>query len=463
MTSKRFSEFLVVQQPRAGALSEQIGVIGTALADRGYAPSTTREQVRLVAHLGRWLDRRHLSVADFEESCAARFLTHRRRCRMKPRSNSATLRVVLEILRSRGAIGGPFVVDASNVGPIARIECEFAEYLANERGLSASTVVSYIPGVRRLLSQRFGTKSLKLSELRPDDITRFIVSEARSVSPARMKVVVPGIRAFLRWLHQQGETDTNLTRCLPRVADRRLATLPKSIPTEQVEHLLRSGARTTAIGRRDHAILLLLARLGLRACEVVAMELDDVDWEAGELLVRGKGGRHERLPLPRDVGSAVAAYLRHGRPSCSTRRLFVRAKAPWRGFASSVAICDVVRRALQRAGLEPPRKGAHVLRHALACTMLRRGASIPEIGEVLRHRSLDTTALYAKVDVVALRAIAPAWPSTVGDAGARSAKLLVSTSTCDALWVSSCTWKAVGLSNSRPFSNNSGLSTLQRS
>ena len=415
MTAKQFLEFLSEQQLRAGALREQIDAIGTALADHGYAPSTTREQVRLVAHLGRWLERQHLSVADLDELCVARFLAHRRRCRLKPRSNGSTLRLVLGLMRGRGVVRQPLAEDASKVGPIARVEGEFTRYLVEERGLCASTRVHYVRCVRRLLSRLFGTGPVKLAELRPDDITRFIVRETRTAGPARMKVVVPALRAFLRWANVRGEIPTDLTGCVPRVAARRLATLPKSIATEQVEHLLRCCHRTTPTGRRDRAILLLLARLGLRACEVVAMELDDIDWEAGDLLVRGKGGRHERLPLPQDVGAALTDYLRHGRPKCSTRRLFVRAKAPRRGFLTSAAICDVVKRGMSRAGLEPPRKGAHVLRHALACTMLRRGASMPEISEVLRHRSLDTTALYAKVDVVALRAIASAWPSTAGD------------------------------------------------
>ena len=414
MTSRWFTDLLRAQQMRAGALRGKIGAIGVALADRGYAPSTTGEKLRLMAHLGRWLDRRHLLVTALDELRVAQFLAHRRRCRCKPRSNSATLRLVLELLRGLGTIDRPLRMEASDVGPIAQVEGEFGRYLVEERGLSASTRANYLPGVRRLLSGRFGAGAVHWADLRPEDITRFLVSEARTESPGRMKVVVPALRVFLRWLHLRGETHTDLAGCVPRVADWRLAGLPKSIPPEQVERLLRCCDRATAIGRRDRAILLLLARLGLRAGEVVAMRLDDVDWEMGELLVRGKGGRHEALPLPRDVGAALAAYLRHGRPSCSTRRVFVRAKAPRQGFASSVAICNVMRRALDRAGLEPPRKGAHLLRHALACTMLRRGASVPEIGEVLRHRSLDTTALYAKVDVVALRAIAPTWPSAAG-------------------------------------------------
>ena len=161
---------------------------------------------------------------------------------------------------------------------------------------------------------------------------------------------------------------------------------------------------------RDYAILLLLARLGLRGGEVVTLTLDDLHWEAGEITIRGKGGRHHRLPLPQDVGEALVTYLREGRPHCSTRRVFLRARAPRRGFSSSVAIADIVRRALERAGLHPPRKGAHLLRHTLATQMLRKGASLAEIGEVLRHQHPDTTAIYAKVDLQALRALAQPWP-----------------------------------------------------
>jgi site-specific recombinase XerD len=417
MTPDCLSEFLAAQRLRAGALGDQVCVFGTTLADRGYTPSTMREQVRLVADFGRWLERHHLSAAQLDEARTVQFLAHRRRRGRKARSNAAALWLLLEILRDVDVIRRPPTLDADlDVSPIGRVEREFARYLVEERGLSASTRVNYVPVVRRLLSRRFNTGPIKLADLRPEDITRFVVHEARTMSPGRMKVIVPGLRAFLRWSHQWGETETALVGCVPRVADWRLTTLPKSIAPEQVEHMLRRCDRTTATGRRDYAILLLLARLGLRAGEVVAMELDDLDWEAGALVVRGKGGRHDRLPLPRDVGAALAAYLQHGRPGCSTRRVFIRARAPRQGFANSIAICTIVKRALDRAGLEPPRKGAHLLRHSLACTMLRRGASLAEIGEVLRHRSSNTTAIYAKVDVATLRALAPAWPKPAGDA-----------------------------------------------
>ena len=414
MTTEALSQFLAAQRSQAGGLTSQLDAFWTALVDRGYAASTTREQVRLVADLGRWLERRRLSVADLDEAHLARFLAYRHRRGWKPRSNVATLRFLLRVMREMGVIP-PVTLDAEvDVGPVVRFEHEFSRYLVEDRALSISTRVNYVPVVRSLLSWRFGVGPVKVADLRPDDITGFIVRQARTVSPGRLKVVVPALRSFLRWVYLRGETTANLAECVPRVADWRLATLPKSIPSEQVEHLLRCCDRTTATGRRDLAVLLLLARLGLRAGEVVAMELDDIDWEAGVLLVRGKGGRHDRLPLLRDVGAALASYLRHGRPRCSTRRVFVRAKAPLRGFSSSVAICDIVRKALARAGIDSPRKGAHLLRHALACTMLREGASLPEISEVLRHRSSDTTALYAKVDLVALRALARPWPLAAG-------------------------------------------------
>ena len=185
--------------------------------------------------------------------------------------------------------------------------------------------------------------------------------------------------------------------------------LPKSLEPDHVERLLEACPQDTPVGQRDYAILLLLARLGLRAGEVVHLELDDIDWEKGEISVRGKSIRHDRLPIPQDVGEALAKYLRYGRPRSPSRRVFIRMKAPRQGFAGSPAICDVVRRALDRAGLSPTRKGSHLLRHGLATRMLRGGASLAEIGEILRHQRPSTTEIYAKVDVAALRALALPW------------------------------------------------------
>ena len=218
------------------------------------------------------------------------------------------------------------------------------------------------------------------------------------------------LRGFLRFLYFRGDIDSDLASSVPTVADWKMSELPKSLEPEEVERLLQNCDRCTAIGRRDYGVLILLARLGLRAGEVVAMALDDIDWEAGLITIRGKGARHDQLPIPQDVGDALATYLRQARPRCDTRRVFVRVRAPHRGFSSSVAIANIVRRALRRAGLDPIRKGAHLLRHCLATKMLQRGACLAEIGQILRHSTPNTTEIYTKVDLAALGILAQPWP-----------------------------------------------------
>jgi site-specific recombinase XerD len=295
---------------------------------------------------------------------------------------------------------------------LQRLEREFGQYLAVERGLSQATLKNSLPFVRSFLVHRFGARPIVMEDVRAADVTRFLLRKLNTLGPSRAKLMVGTLRSYFRFLRLRGDMAIDLAASVPKVADWRLSALPKSLPTDEVERLISSCRRETVTGQRDYTLLLLLARLGLRAGEIVAMTLDDIDWEAGELRVRGKGGREDRLPIPRDVGQAMATYLRQGRHrDCSTRRFFVRLRAPRRGFASSVAVCSIVKRALERAGIASPRKGAHLLRHSLATEMLRKGASLAEIGEILRHRSVDTTAIYAKVDLVALRALAQPWPS----------------------------------------------------
>jgi site-specific recombinase XerD len=221
-------------------------------------------------------------------------------------------------------------------------------------------------------------------------------------------------RSLFRFLFQCGELQADLALAVPAVADWRLSTVPKYLMPDEVERVVDSCNRQTSTGRRDHAILLLLARLGLRAGEIVALQLDDVDWRAGEILVRGKGLLHDRMPLPIDVGKALTSYLRMDRPTCKTRRVFVCMKAPRSGFAGPSTVTTIVRRALDRAGLCPAFKGAHILRHSLATGMLRSGASMGEIGEVLRHRIPSTTEIYAKLDFEGLRSLAHPWPRVGG-------------------------------------------------
>ena len=251
---------------------------------------------------------------------------------------------------------------------------------------------------------------MQLAQLKAADVTQFVRRRVQTMGPGRAKLLVTALRSFLRFVFLRGETESDLTASVPPVADWRHAALPRFIPAADVQRILRACNRSTPTGRRDYAVLLLLARLGLRAGEVVHMELGDINWEAGELVVRGKGARQERIPLPRDVGRALVDYLRRDRARCALRRVFICMRAPHRGFAGPVAVCTIVRRAIERAELQPPSKGAHLLRHSLATDLLRRGASLAEIGDLLRHRHPDTTLLYAKVDLATLRQIAPRWP-----------------------------------------------------
>jgi site-specific recombinase XerD len=283
-------------------------------------------------------------------------------------------------------------------------------YLTQERRLSPATLLNTLPFVRRFLAERFDTGPVSLEEIRSSDVNGFVLRHAHAQSPGRAKLMVGALRSFFRFLHVRGDITADLALAVPTVADWRLSTLPKSIEPGQVERLLRSCDRRTATGRRDHAVLLLLARLGLRAGEVARLSLDDIDWGAGELTVHGKGPRQDRLPVPQDVGEALAAYLRRGRPPCASRQVFLTTRAPIHDITARNVVGSIVRRSLERAGIRSPRKGAHLLRHSLAVRMLRQGGSLSEIGEILRHRLPDTTAIYAKVDLATLRSLAQPWP-----------------------------------------------------
>jgi integrase/recombinase XerD len=400
-------DFLEWQRLRAGPLGPHLDTFAETLTEKGYPPETVALKVRLAAKLGHWLGRRGFTVGEVDEQAVARF-DRRHPCAPR-RGDAATLRDVLEWVRSAGlAPPAPAKVDDTVIG---RIVSEFGRYLLVDRGLSVLTRSNYLPIVRSFLAEQFDGRKVYLNALGPSDAGEFLVRHVHAVHPKRAALMVTALRGFLRWAHLKGALAADLVGTVPAVACWRFSTVPKSIPAQDVEHLLRRcRRRNSEAGLRDHAVLMLMARLGFRGGEVVGLDLADFDWAAATVRVHGKGGRQDVLPLPADVGKAVARYLRHGRPACSCRRVFVRAKAPRRGFASTGAVCTIVRRALERAGLNPPRKGGHTLRHALACSMLRRGATLAEIGQVLRHRRADTTTIYAKVDLQALRALAPAWP-----------------------------------------------------
>jgi site-specific recombinase XerD len=282
---------------------------------------------------------------------------------------------------------------------------EFEAYLFDERGLARDSVRSYV-GVAR----RFLVRTSDLDDVSAAGVLSFVQDECARRRIGSASATVTGARAWLRFLYRTGRTSTSLVPAVPSVANWSLAGLPRAVGSAELARLLRSCDRRRAVGRRDFAILILCSRLGLRAGEVARLELGDINWRQGELVVRGKGARRDRLPLPSDVGEAAVAWLARGRPrGIDTAAVFVRLRAP-HGPLESTGVSAVVRRASIRAGIDPI--SAHRLRHTAATSMLQAGASLAEVGQVLRHERLLTTAVYAKVDLSALAAVAQPWPQS---------------------------------------------------
>lgn len=373
--------------------------------DDGYAEATAKSKLSLLADFGRWLGRRRLSLRNLNEGLVAAFVKNKRRVR---RGDSRTLQQFLDHLRKRDIVPDRKLV--SDKSPLAQILRRYENYLRSERGLVTATIISYQPFIRKFLVKRFRERPFSLRELKASDISGFVLRHGHSMSVRRAQLMTTAFRSFFRFLFQNGELQADLAASVPTVADWRLSTVPKYLTLEEVKRVLKACNRRSSTGRRDYAVLLLLARLGLRAGEVVALQINDIDWRAGEIIIRGKGLFHDRMPLPPDVGEALTSYLRRDRSACQTRRVFVCMKAPRRGFAGPSTLTTIVHRALERANLHPIFRGAHLFRHSLATSMLRAGATMGEIGEVLRHRIPSTTEIYAKVDFDGLRSLAHPWP-----------------------------------------------------
>ena len=390
-----------------GPLGPYIDSYAAAMRGEGYAQQTCEVPIRLVAHVGCWLARRQVRVEEITAELFRPFLRARARRRCSTRNDRSALQRLLDLLIRQGVVSAPVLPEAT---PSERLQDEFRLYLHQERALAATTQACYATFVGEFLTERFGSGPIRLSNLCASDITEFVRLRAVTVQSKRVQLLTTALRSFLRFARYRGDIDKDLAACVPAVANWKLSTIPRALPPDQVELVLASIDRQTAIGRRYYAILLTLARLGLRAGEIRMLTLEDLDWQEGLIAVRGKAGRYAQLPLPADVGAAIADYLWHGRPAVSSRCVFLRAKAPAGGFKGQCGIGSIVKHALARAGIDACRTGAHQFRHALACQMLRQGASLSEIGELLRHRSPQTTAIYAKVDVATLATLALPWP-----------------------------------------------------
>lgn len=385
------------------------------LEAEGYARGSICTKRAALRRFLLWRQRRKPPGSEPDESEVARFLA--RSCRLGPKHRclaSTALFGFLEYLRRQGVIASSAPETPETIG--SALEKRYADFLRNDKGLAEPSLRVYLPLVADLLGylqKRNGGTSVR--RLDAGVLRAFLFDRTRGRSSESVRLLATSLRSFLRFLHGQGEISHDLTAAVPPVRRWAQPDVPRKLTPEEVDRILSAPDRTTATGRRDLAILLLLAKLGLRASEVLALELRDIRWREGEILIRGKGGRRDLLPLPRKVGAAIARYLRLDRGARPTQRVFLRANAPRVPLAGPASIGHIVRRAMAQAAVERPKQiAAHLFRHTLASRMLQQGASLRDISEVLRHRTPGTTEIYARIDMRSLNEVVRPWPTQGG-------------------------------------------------
>jgi site-specific recombinase XerD len=409
MLTDLFESAARIQAIREGAAGTLLEAFAQALVRDRYAALTARRHFRAAEHFVHWADRTGVPITGAIRPALERFGRHLQRPGRCPHFGH-TFR--LEVLHGTRL----FLTHLQDVGLIDRppvertvppLITEFGRWMQQQRGTCTSTLSNYEVHIREFLS-RVGDQ--------PDtwdarSLREFVLEGSRTCGWAAAKKRTTALRVFLRFLIAEGRCASGLDGAIPVLAHWRLSSLPRYLPTDDVERVIGSCDRTSAVGKRDRAILLLLARLGLRAGDIVQLRLPDIDWKQAWIHVSGKGRRETRLPLTHEVGDALVTYLTSGRPLTDTDTVFVRSRAPFRAFGSHCAVSVIVDRALARAGVTRPSRGAaHLLRHSVATSMLRHGASLQDVAALLRHQSVTTTEIYAKVDVTALRRIAQPWP-----------------------------------------------------
>lgn len=403
---------VVLSQIPLGPLAAHIGSFADFISAQGYALYSTRRQVRLAANFSEWLNLKGIELHRISSDHPKRYLRDRARQAKPCLGDAAALTHLIDFLRGEGVIPAE-EVSAPQLTPAEYLTQAYGQHLREARALVEATIVNYVPFISHFLEERFGDGPVTLSDLSARDVVSFVQRQAPQLHRKRAKLMTSALRSFLKYAHYRGEVLLDLAAAVPVVPNWSMPSIPRAISPDQAKQLLDSIDQHSAIGRRDYAILLLLARLGLRSSEVAFLELDAIDWNAGTFNVRTKSGMRNEFPLPFAVGKAIAAYLRNGRPMSACRRVFLRAKAPICGFRDASAIGSIVRHALKHAGIKAATYGTHQFRHGLATEMLRQGASLSEIGDVLGHRHPQTTMIYTKVDLEALRTLALPWPGGV--------------------------------------------------
>jgi integrase/recombinase XerD len=387
----------------SGPLAPFAGEYRLGLMARGYTGRSAVNELRQVARLSRWLGNRGLGARDLSREQIGEFLAFQRRSgRLRSRSRPGLL-CLLGVLQARGVAVEP-AAPLPSAGEL--LLSSFERYLLVGRGLAAGTVAGYLAHAERFLA---GLPAGGLLEISAAEVSQAVLRVSASVAAATAQNFISGLRAFLRFLFLEGFVGVDLSQAALAV-QRRRSSLPRGLARSEIQAILTSCDRRSALGRRDYAVVILLVRLGLRRAEVAALRLDDIDWRAGELVVRGKRSGSDRLPLPPGVGRAIAAYLQRGRPPSPRREVFLTGRAPL-GPAAPGTVASTVRRAGRRAGIAEA--GSHRLRHTAACDMVSAGVPLVQVAQVLRHHSLQATALYARVDLGRLRPLAAPWPGSV--------------------------------------------------
>jgi site-specific recombinase XerD len=377
------------------------------LLDLGYTPGTVRNMLKQVGQLGRWMSAQPLGASQLDAGSITAFVSASRLGGQRQVPTVRSFGPLLDFLDCEGVLTAVEVVAPT---PVEALTADYRTWLVHERGLAASTVLRYENLARRFLNERATVAGSRLVEdLSGADVVEFLLAETARVSVGAAKGRVAELRSLLRFLYLKGQMPRALAAAVPPVGGWHDTGVPTGMTAPHVQRLLDCCDRTSSVGARDFAMLVLVARLGLRSVEVARLELDDIDWRAGELVVRGKARRRDRLPLVAEVGDALSAHLSLPRRPTTLRQVFLATKAPTRAIRADL-VGDVCRRACERAGV--PGVGPHQLRHALATDMLRHGATLTEVSQVLRHRDLATTAIYAKVDFTSLRSVAQPWPGT---------------------------------------------------
>jgi len=410
MLSDFFQSRARIEALRDGPAGSRLESFARALSEAGYATITARRHLRAAEHFVYWAHRHGLPVYRWNESFLARFDRHLSRCHCPHYKHTKRLEVVHGVRLFLTYPRDDRIITLRAAKPPARdtaLLSTFCQWMRQQRGTCDVTLHNYRIYIRELL-RRLGEEPSRFDAHR---LRAFVLEKNRSCGWGTAQNCANALRMFLRFLIAQGQCPVGLDAAIPTVAHWPLASLPRYLSPEDVERLIASCDRASALGRRDRAILLLLARLGLRSSDIVHLRLSDIDWKNASIQVCGKSRRPSRLPLTQEMGQAIVAYLKKGRPRVNLDAVFLCSCAPFRAFGSSCVVTKIVDKALRRAGVVRPGRGAaHLLRHSLATTLLRRGTSLEDIGAILRHSSIETTQIYAKVDVPSLKQIAQPWP-----------------------------------------------------